>query len=157
MDSFIPATPFGILILLDFYKIDIERKNVVVIGRSNIVGKPMSILLSNRGKNRDCTVTLCHSKTKDIESITKQADVIIAAVGIPKFVKANFVKPGAVVIDVGINRVNNQSEKGYEIVGDVDYEEVLPFCSAISPVPGGVGLMTIIGLLKNTIKAFSSF
>ena len=154
IDSFIPATPFGILLLLDFYKIDIEGKNVAVIGRSNIVGKPMSILLSNKGKNRNCTVTLCHSKTANMEQITKQADVVIAAIGIPNFITKNFIKPNAILIDVGINRVNNNSAKGYEIVGDIDFKNVSTNCSAITPVPGGVGLMTIVALLTNTIRSF---
>ncbi|MCX8481012.1 MAG: bifunctional 5,10-methylenetetrahydrofolate dehydrogenase/5,10-methenyltetrahydrofolate cyclohydrolase [Sediminibacterium sp.] len=152
--GFIPATPLGILLLLDFYKIDIEGKNVAVIGRSNIVGKPMAILLSNKGKNRNCTVTLCHSKTANIEEITRQADVVIAAIGIPNFITKNFIKPNAILIDVGINRVNNNSAKGYEIVGDIDFKNVSTICSAITPVPGGVGLMTIVALLTNTIHSF---
>lgn len=152
--SFISATPYGILLLLQHYKIDTAGKQVVVIGRSNIVGTPISILLSRNNVNGNATVTLCHSRTKNINELCQQADIIIAAIGKSKFVTADMVKQGAVVIDVGINRVKDESKKsGYALTGDVDFENVAPKTSYISPVPGGVGLMTIAALLTNTYKA----
>jgi methylenetetrahydrofolate dehydrogenase (NADP+)/methenyltetrahydrofolate cyclohydrolase len=152
--SFISATPYGILLLLQHYKIDTAGKQVVVIGRSNIVGTPISILLSRNNVNGNATVTLCHSRTKNISELCQQADIIIAAIGKSKFVTADMVKQGAVVIDVGINRVKDESKKsGYALTGDVDFENVAPKTSYISPVPGGVGLMTIAALLTNTYKA----
>jgi methylenetetrahydrofolate dehydrogenase (NADP+) / methenyltetrahydrofolate cyclohydrolase len=154
--SFISATPYGILLLLQHYKIDTAGKQVVVIGRSNIVGTPISILLSRNNVNGNATVTLCHSRTKNISELCQQADIIIAAIGKSKFVTADMVKQGAVVIDVGINRVKDESKKsGYALIGDVDFENVAPKTSYISPVPGGVGLMTIAALLTNTYNAAS--
>lgn len=154
IDTFIPATPFGILLLLEQYNISLKGKNAVVIGRSNIVGRPMSILLSRNADPGNATVTLCHSHTKNIKEICKHADIIITALGRPGFLKEDFVKEGAIIIDVGITRVNDTSKKtGYAIRGDVDFENVAPKCSYITPVPGGVGLMTIAGLLKNTLRA----
>ena len=146
-----PATPFGILELLKRSDVEIAGKHVVVMGRSNIVGTPISVMLSRKGI--DATVTMCHSKTKNIEEITRQADILIVAIGQPQFVKANMVKEGAVVIDVGIHRIKDDSEKGYHIVGDVDFDEVYPKVSKITPVPGGVGPMTIVSLLYNTLQA----
>jgi methylenetetrahydrofolate dehydrogenase (NADP+) / methenyltetrahydrofolate cyclohydrolase len=155
LPTFIPATPYGIMLMLDHFNIDTKGKHAVVIGRSNIVGRPMSILLSSNLPKGNCTVTLCHSHTKDLQEICQQADIIVAALGRPGFVKANMVKEGAIVIDVGITRVEDASAaKGYRIKGDVDYNEVAPKTSAITPVPGGVGLMTIAGLLKNTMQAY---
>lgn len=155
MPSFIPATPYGIMLMLEYYNIDTKGKHAVVIGRSNIVGRPMSILLSSNSKYGNCTVTVCHSHTKDLSYFTRQADIVIAALGKPAFVKADMVKEGAIVIDVGISRVEDAAHaKGYRIQGDVDYDDVAPKCAAITPVPGGVGLMTIAGLLKNTLQAY---
>lgn len=152
LPSFIPATPFGILELLKRYEIQTEGKNVVVIGRSDIVGRPMSILLSQKQWN--ATVTLTHSRTQNLHQYTQQADIIIAALGIPNFLKADIVKKGVVVIDVGITRVKDEtSAKGYRIVGDVDYHSVKEKASYITPVPGGVGPMTIAMLMKNTLLA----
>jgi methylenetetrahydrofolate dehydrogenase (NADP+) / methenyltetrahydrofolate cyclohydrolase len=153
--TFISATPFGILLLLQHYKIETSGKNVVIIGRSNNVGTPLSILLSrNNNEYGNATVTLCHSRTKDIQSIAQKADILIAAIGKPKFVTADMVKENAVVIDVGINRVKDETKKsGFALKGDVDFENVAPKCSYITPVPGGVGLMTIAALLMNTYKA----
>ena len=154
MDSFIPATPQGIIELIDRYDIDTEGKNTVVIGRSNIVGRPISILMSNKSKPGNSTVTLVHSRTPDIQSFTKKADIIIVALGIPNFLKSDMIKQGSVVIDVGITRVEDKTKKkGYRIVGDVDFESVKTKVSYITPVPGGVGPMTIAMLLKNTLKA----
>ena len=154
MESFIPATPYGIIELLDRYEIETSGKDCVVIGRSNIVGRPISILLSQKSKKGNATVTLAHSKTKNLKSITKNADIIISALGIPEFLKSDMVKKGVVIIDVGITRVPDQSSsKGYVIKGDVDYQNVLEKSSAITPVPGGVGPMTISMLLKNTFLA----
>jgi len=154
MESFIPATPYGIIELLDRYEIETSGKDCVVIGRSNIVGRPISILLSQKSKKGNATVTLAHSKTKNLKSITKNADIIISALGIPGFLKSDMVKKGVVIIDVGITRVPDQSSsKGYVIKGDVDYQNVLEKSSAITPVPGGVGPMTISMLLKNTFLA----
>jgi methylenetetrahydrofolate dehydrogenase (NADP+) / methenyltetrahydrofolate cyclohydrolase len=154
MPTFIPATPFGIMELLDRYNVPTAGKHTVVIGRSHIVGRPMSILMSKRGEPGDSTVTLTHSRTKDIEEFTKQADIVITALGKPEFLKANMVKDGVTVIDVGITRVDDSSrERGYRIVGDVDFQEVSAKASYITPVPGGVGPMTIAMLMKNTLIA----
>jgi methylenetetrahydrofolate dehydrogenase (NADP+)/methenyltetrahydrofolate cyclohydrolase len=152
--TFISATPFGILLLLQHYHISTTGKHVVIIGRSNTVGTPLSILLSRNNDMGNATVTLCHSHTKDLTSICRQADILIAAIGRPKFVTADMVKENAVVIDVGINRIKDETKKrGFALKGDVDFENVAPKCSFISPVPGGVGLMTIAALLKNTFHA----
>ncbi|MGN6340029.1 MAG: bifunctional 5,10-methylenetetrahydrofolate dehydrogenase/5,10-methenyltetrahydrofolate cyclohydrolase [Ginsengibacter sp.] len=152
--SFISATPYGILLMLQHYGIETSGKNVAVIGRSHTVGTPISILLSRNNATGNATVTLCHSRTKDLPSVCRQADIIIAAIGKPKFVTADMVKENAVVIDVGINRVKDESKKsGFALKGDVDFENVASKCSYISPVPGGVGLMTIAALLMNTFKA----
>ncbi len=152
--SYIPATPKGIMQLLERYKIETAGKHAVVLGRSNIVGTPMSILLSRNNYPGNCTVTTVHSHTKNIKEILLQADIIIAAIGKPGFVKGDMVKEGAVVIDVGITRVESSKTKnGYKLLGDVAFEEVAPKCSYITPVPGGVGPMTIIGLLQNTLLA----
>lgn len=152
--TFIPATPYGILLLLEHYKINTKGKHAVVIGRSNIVGRPMSILLSAAGNPGNCTVTLCHSHTHNLKELCAMGDIIVAALGKPEFVKADMVKEGAIVIDVGITRVADPSKKsGFKLKGDVAYEEVAPKCSYITPVPGGVGPMTIAALLKNTFKA----
>ena len=154
--SFISATPYGIILMLKHYQIETEGKHVVIVGRSNIVGTPVSVLLSRNNEYGNATVTLCHSRTKDLQSICRQADILIAAIGKPKFVTANMVKENAVVIDVGINRVNDATRKsGYSLKGDVDFENVAPKCLYITPVPGGVGLMTIAALLMNTYKAAS--
>lgn len=152
-DTFISATPFGIIMLLEHYNIDTKGKNCVVLGRSNIVGRPIANLLSQKAYPGDCTVTICHSRTQNIAEYTRKADIIIAAIGIPEFLKGDMVKEGAVVVDVGITRVPADNEKGYRIVGDVDFDEVAPKCSYITPVPGGVGPMTIVSLMKNTFKA----
>ncbi len=153
LPAFVSATPAGILTMLERYKIDTAGKHCVVIGRSNIVGTPMSILLSRNTNPGNCTVTICHSRTKNLEEICRNADIIIAALGKPEFVTANMVKEGAVVVDVGISRMHADNEKGYVIKGDVKFDEVAPKCFAISPVPGGVGLMTVVSLLMNTMKA----
>ncbi|WP_432223016.1 bifunctional 5,10-methylenetetrahydrofolate dehydrogenase/5,10-methenyltetrahydrofolate cyclohydrolase [Flavobacterium sp. TMP13] len=154
MDTFIPATPFGIMQLLERYKVETSGKHTVVIGRSHIVGRPMSILMSRKGYPGDSTVTITHSRTKNIEEYTKNADIIITALGVPNYLKANMVKEGVVVIDVGITRVEDASHpKGYLITGDVDFAEVSKKASFITPVPGGVGPMTIAMLLKNTLLA----
>ncbi len=154
LDTFIPATPYGIMLMLEHFNIDTTGKHAVVIGRSNIVGRPMSILLSSPHRYGNCTVTVCHSKTNDLASFTRQADIIVAALGKPGFLKADMVKQGAVVVDVGITRVPDASKKkGFAIKGDVDFEEVAPKSSWITPVPGGVGLMTIGALMMNTLKA----
>ncbi len=154
LETFVPATPLGIMLMLKHYNIETEGKNAVVIGRSNIVGRPMSILLSQNTNPGNCTVTLCHSRTKNLENICKHADIIIAALGIPGFLTADMVKEGAVVVDVGITRVADETKKtGFAIKGDVDFENVAPKCSFITPVPGGVGLMTIAALLQNTLLA----
>ena len=153
-DTFLPATPYGILLMLSYYGIDLSGKHCVVIGRSNIVGTPMSILLSRNNAYGNATVTLTHSKTKDLKAHCLQADVIIAAIGIPYFLKADMVKEGAIVIDVGINRIEDASKKsGSRLVGDVDFDAVAPQCSYITPVPKGVGPMTICGLMQNTLNA----
>jgi methylenetetrahydrofolate dehydrogenase (NADP+) / methenyltetrahydrofolate cyclohydrolase len=154
LETFIPATPYGIMMMLQHYNIETSGKNAVVIGRSNIVGRPMSILLSQNTTYGNCTVTLCHSRTNNLEKICRDADIIVAALGIPGFLTAEMVKEGAVVIDVGITRVAAPSKKsGFAIKGDVDFENVAPKCSYITPVPGGVGLMTIAALLQNTLAA----
>ena len=154
MTTFIPATPFGILELLDRYNVDTQGKHTVVIGRSHIVGRPMSILMGRKGFPGNSTVTLTHSHTKNITQITSQADIIISALGVPNFLKAEMVKDDVVIIDVGITRVPDEnSEKGYRITGDVDFENVSKKASFITPVPGGVGPMTIAMLLKNTLLA----
>jgi methylenetetrahydrofolate dehydrogenase (NADP+)/methenyltetrahydrofolate cyclohydrolase len=154
MDTFIPATPFGIMQLLERYKVDTVGKHTVVIGRSHIVGRPMSILMSRKGNPGDSTVTLTHSRTKNIEEFTKNADIIITALGVPNYLKADMVKDGVVVIDVGITRVEDPSHpKGYVITGDVDFDGVSKKSSFITPVPGGVGPMTIAMLLQNTLLA----
>ena len=155
LPAFISATPYGILLLLEHYKIETKGMHAVVIGRSNIVGRPISILLSSNIETGNCTVTLCHSYTKNIKEICLQADIIICALGKPGFLKADMVKEGAVVVDVGITRVDDATKsKKYKITGDADFENVSPKTSYISPVPGGVGLMTIAALLMNTYKAY---
>ncbi|MHC5201340.1 bifunctional methylenetetrahydrofolate dehydrogenase/methenyltetrahydrofolate cyclohydrolase FolD [Myroides sp. LJL119] len=154
METFLPATPYGIMELLQRYEVPTCGKNVVVIGRSHIVGRPISILLSRKGNPGDATVTLTHSRTKDLHEITQKADIIISALGVPHFLKADMVKPGVTIIDVGITRVQDDSnERGYVIAGDVDFENVSKKASFITPVPGGVGPMTIAMLLKNTLLA----
>lgn len=154
LPAFVSATPAGIMELFSRYKIETAGKHCVILGRSNIVGRPMSVLMSQKGKVGDATVTVCHSRTKDIEGICKQADIIIAALGSPEFVKASMVKDGAVVIDVGTTRVKSDKTKsGFKLTGDVTFDEVAPKCSYITPVPGGVGPMTIVSLLKNTLLA----
>ncbi len=154
LPSFLPATPYGILQLIERYNIPTEGKHAVVIGRSHIVGSPMSILLARSSYPGNCTVTLTHSKTKNLAEITRTADILVVALGRPEFVTADMVKEGATVIDVGITRLNDEtSAKGYRVVGDVHFESVAPKCSFITPVPGGVGPMTIASLLKNTLLA----
>ena len=153
MQTFIPATPFGIMELLERYKVETQGKHVVVIGRSHIVGRPMSILMGRKGYPGNATVTLAHSHTQNIEELTKQADIIITALGVPNYLKADMVKDGVTVIDVGITRVPADNEKGYKITGDVDFEMVSKKAAFITPVPGGVGPMTIAMLLKNTLLA----
>jgi len=156
MDSFIPATPHGIIELLERYKINTKGKHCVVLGRSQIVGRPISILMSQKIKSGNATVTLAHSQTKNLENLTKTADIIISALGIPEFIKPHMVKKSSIIIDVGITRVKDSSnKKGYTIKGDVDFDKVSPICSYITPVPGGVGPMTIAMLLKNTLRARS--
>ena len=150
---FIPCTPKGIMEILKYYKIKLDGKHVVVVGRSNIVGRPISILTSLKGENSNGTTTICHSGTKNIGNHTKAADVVIVALGVPGFLKENMIKEGAVVIDVGINRVDDNTEKGYRLVGDVDWEEICKKAAAITPVPGGVGPMTIAMLVQNTVEA----
>ncbi len=154
LPTFIPATPHGIMLMLEHYKINTAGMHAVVIGRSNIVGRPMSILLSENKNPGNCTVTLCHSKTKNIAELCRNADIIVAALGKPGFVTADWVKDGAIVIDVGITRVADATKKsGFRLRGDVDYESVAPKCSWITPVPGGVGPMTIAALLNNTYRS----
>ena len=155
LPTFIPATPYGIMLMLEHFNIETKGKHAVVIGRSNIVGRPMSILLSSNIKGGNCTVTICHSHTPNLKEFCLQADILVAALGKPEFVKADMVKEGAIVIDVGITRVDDPTaKKGFRIKGDVAFDEVAPKTSAITPVPGGVGLMTIAGLLKNTLQAY---
>lgn len=154
LSTYIPATPYGIMLLLEHYKIDTNGMHAVVVGRSNIVGRPISILLSENKNPGNCTVTICHSKTKNIAELCRNADIIVAALGRAEFVTADMVKEGAIVIDVGITRVADTTKKsGFKLKGDVNYEKVAPKCSYITPVPGGVGPMTIAALLKNTFKA----
>ena len=154
MSTFIPATPFGILELLERYNVQTQGKHTVVIGRSHIVGRPMSILMGRKGFPGNSTVTVTHTHTKNITQITSQADIIISALGVPNYLKAEMIKDDAVIIDVGITRVADETtEKGYRIVGDVDFENVSKKASFITPVPGGVGPMTIAMLLKNTLIA----
>ncbi|WP_118952340.1 bifunctional methylenetetrahydrofolate dehydrogenase/methenyltetrahydrofolate cyclohydrolase FolD [Taibaiella helva] len=152
--TFISATPNGIMMMLEHYDIDTAGKHCVVIGRSNIVGTPMSILLSRNSNPGNCTVTLCHSKTRNLKELCLQADIVVAAIGRPHYVTADMVKEGAIVIDVGINRIEDSSKKsGFRLVGDVDFDAVAGKCSYITPVPGGVGKMTICALMKNTLLA----
>ncbi|MGV3704612.1 MAG: bifunctional 5,10-methylenetetrahydrofolate dehydrogenase/5,10-methenyltetrahydrofolate cyclohydrolase [Arcticibacter sp.] len=154
LPCFIPATPYGILMMLEEYKIETSGKHCVVVGRSNIVGSPMSILMARNAYPGNCTVTLTHSRTKDLKDVVASADIIVAAIGKKNFVTADMVKPGAVIIDVGINReVSETTKSGYKLYGDVDFENVAEQASWITPVPGGVGLMTIVGLLKNTLAS----
>jgi methylenetetrahydrofolate dehydrogenase (NADP+)/methenyltetrahydrofolate cyclohydrolase len=154
LPCFLPATPFGIMLMLEFYGIETSGKNCVVIGRSNIVGSPMSILMARNSNPGNATVTLTHSKTKNLKEITLKADIIIVAIGRKNYLTADMVKDGAVIIDVGMNRETSKTTKsGYKLFGDVDFENVAPKCSYITPVPGGVGLMTIVSLLKNTLSA----
>ena len=154
LPCFLPATPFGIMLMLEFYGIDTVGKNCVVIGRSNIVGSPMSILMARNANPGNATVTLTHSRTQHLKEICQKADIIIAAIGKKNFVTADMVKDGAVVIDVGMNReTSDKTKSGYKLFGDVDFENVAPKCSYITPVPGGVGLMTIVSLLRNTLSA----
>lgn len=154
LPAFIPATPHGIMLLLEHYKIETRGKHAVVVGRSNIVGRPMSILLSGNTNPGNCTVTICHSHTKNLKELCLQADIIVAALGKPEFVTADMVKDGAVIIDVGITRVEDTGKKsGFRLKGDVQFETVAPKCSWITPVPGGVGPMTIAALMKNTFTS----
>lgn len=157
LQTFVPATPYGIMLMLEHFNIDTKGKHAVVVGRSNIVGRPMSILLSGNTKYGNCTVTICHSHTKNLQEICLQADILVAALGRPEFVKADMVKEGAIIIDVGITRVEDATaKKGFRLKGDVAFTEVAEKASAITPVPGGVGLMTIAGLLKNTLQAYEA-
>jgi len=154
LPCFLPATPFGIMLMLEFYEIETAGKNCVVIGRSNIVGSPMSVLMARNANPGNATVTLTHSRTENIKEICQKADIIIVAIGKKNFLTADMVKDGAVVIDVGMNReTSDQTKSGYKLFGDVDFENVAPKCSYITPVPGGVGLMTIVSLLRNTLSA----
>lgn len=155
LPTFIPATPYGIMLMLEHYNLETKGKHAVVVGRSNIVGRPMSILLSSNTKYGNATVTVCHSHTNNLNAICLTADIIVAALGRPGFVKEHMVKDGAIVIDVGITRVEDSTTKsGFRLKGDVDFEHVAPITSAITPVPGGVGPMTIAGLMKNTMEAY---
>ncbi|MCP9235308.1 bifunctional methylenetetrahydrofolate dehydrogenase/methenyltetrahydrofolate cyclohydrolase FolD [Lewinella sp. JB7] len=154
LESYLPATPNGIMVMLERYGIETSGKEVVVLGRSNIVGTPMTVLLSRKNNPGNATVTLCHSRTKDLAEHTRRADIIVAAIGIPEMVTADMVKDGAVIIDVGINRVDDSSRpRGYRLAGDVDYVGLKDKVSAMTPVPGGVGPMTVVSLLMNTLKA----
>jgi methylenetetrahydrofolate dehydrogenase (NADP+) / methenyltetrahydrofolate cyclohydrolase len=154
LPCYLPATPFGILEIIRRYEIPTAGKEVVVIGRSNIVGSPISIMMARKGYPGDATVTICHSRTQNLAEHTLKADIIIAAIGQAEFLKADMVKPGAVVIDVGINRVDDPgTSSGYRLTGDVDYENVAPKCAWITPVPGGVGQLTVAALLMNTLKS----
>ena len=154
LPALLPATPSGIIKLLELYNIETKGKSCVIIGRSNIVGRPLANLLSHKGTYADCTVTLCHSNTKNIEDYTRNADIVVTALGKPGFLKADMIKEGAIVIDVGITRIPDSSKKsGYRLSGDVDFESVAPKCSWITPVPGGVGPMTIVSLLSNTLQS----
>ena len=151
--QFIPCTPKGVMRIFEHYNIELNGMHVVIIGRSNIVGRPLSILTSLKTSYANATTTICHSGTPDIPKIAKQADILIAAIGVPEMIDESYIKPGAVVIDVGINRVEDDSEKGYKLVGDVNFESVNGIASAITPVPGGVGPMTIAMLVENTVEA----
>jgi methylenetetrahydrofolate dehydrogenase (NADP+) / methenyltetrahydrofolate cyclohydrolase len=154
LPGFVPATPYGILLLMEHFKIDTKGKHAVVVGRSNIVGRPMSVLLSSNIKAGNCTVTICHSHTHDIKAHCLRADIIVAALGKPGFVTADMVKEGAIIIDVGITRLEDSSRKsGFRLKGDVDFDAVAPKCEFITPVPGGVGPMTIAALMKNTFAS----
>ena len=154
-ECFVPATPMGICTLLERYGIETVGKHCVVLGRSNIVGTPVANLLSRKGV--DCTVTMCHSRTQNLAELTRQADILVVAIGKPEFVTADMVKPGAVVVDVGIHRVQDATKKsGYRIIGDVKHSEVDAKCSWVTPVPGGVGPLTIVSLLQNTLKAYKT-
>lgn len=154
-DAFLPATPMGVCSILEHYNIETEGKHCVVVGRSNIVGTPVANLLSRNKKGANCTVTLCHSRTRNLPEITRQADILVVAIGKLEFVTVDMVKPGAVVIDVGIHRVPDETKKsGYHLAGDVKHSEVDSLCSWVTPVPGGVGPLTIVSLLQNTMKAY---
>jgi methylenetetrahydrofolate dehydrogenase (NADP+) / methenyltetrahydrofolate cyclohydrolase len=154
LPAYLPATPYGIMKLLEYYKVETEGKRCVVLGRSNIVGTPISILMSRKANPGNATVTLCHSKTPNLADIAREADILISAIGRPHYVTADMVKEGAVVIDVGIHRVpSDETKSGFRLIGDVDFDRVSRKASLITPVPGGVGLMTIVSLLSNTIKA----
>ena len=154
LPSFLPATPYGIMLMLTEYGIDTSGKHCVVVGRSNIVGSPMSILMARNTNPGNCTVTICHSRTPDIKKFTLDADILIVAIGRKNFITADMVKDGVIVIDVGMNReTSTETKSGYKLYGDVDFENVAPKSSWITPVPGGVGLMTIVGLLKNTLAS----
>ena len=154
LPCFVSATPQGIIELLKRYKVDTQGKHCVVLGRSNIVGKPMAQLLLHKGNPGDCTVTVCHSRTPNIKELCLEADIIVAALGVPEFLKADMVRPGAVIIDVGTTRVPDASKKsGFRLSGDVAFDEVAPKASYITPVPGGVGPMTIVSLMLNTLQA----
>ncbi|WP_113652743.1 bifunctional 5,10-methylenetetrahydrofolate dehydrogenase/5,10-methenyltetrahydrofolate cyclohydrolase [Pedobacter namyangjuensis] len=154
LPCFIPATPYGILLMLQAYNIDTTGKHCVVVGRSNIVGSPMSILMARNANPGNCTVSLTHSKTKNLKEMVLQGDIVVAAIGRKNFVTADMIKPGAIIIDVGINReTSTETKSGFKLYGDVDFENVAPKSSWITPVPGGVGLMTIVGLLKNTLAS----
>ena len=153
--NFIPCTPSGCLEILRYYKIEVKSKHVVVVGRSNIVGKPIMALLSQKFEIGNATVTICHTGTKNIQDYTRQADILIVAVGQPEYIHADMIKEGVHILDIGINRVSDNSDKGYKIVGDVNYNSVLPLAKSITPVPGGIGPMTITMLLKNTVTAAS--
>lgn len=156
-EGFVSATPLGVMMMLEAYGIETSGKHCVIVGRSNIVGRPMSLLMSSNRKFGNATVTVCHSRTKDIQNFTRQADILIAALGKPGFITGDMVKPGAVIIDVGITRIDDASRKsGFYLKGDVDFESVAPQSSYITPVPGGVGLMTIAALLSNTFKAYKN-
>ncbi len=157
MEAFLPATPYGIMTLLERYNIDTRGKNCVVIGRSRIVGRPMSILMSSKGNPGDATVTVVHSHTQNIEEFTQKADIIIVALGAPKYLKGDMIKDGAVIVDVGITRVEDDGEKGYHLEGDVDYDSCEPKAGWITPVPGGVGPMTRAMLMKNTLLAYKRY
>lgn len=154
-DSYVPATPMGVVSLLKHYNIETSGKHCVVVGRSNIVGTPMALLMSRNLDSANCTVTICHSRTKNLAEITRQADILIVAIGKPEFITADMVKEGCVLVDVGIHRIPDETKKsGYRIVGDVKHDEVDSLCSWVSPVPGGVGPLTICSLLENTFKAY---
>lgn len=156
MEALLPATPFGIMTLLERYNVETKGKNCIVIGRSRIVGRPMSILLSSRGKAGDATVTVVHSHTPNVADYTKKADIIIVALGIPEYLKGDMIKEGAVIVDVGITRVEDDSERGYHLAGDVEFSSCEPKASWITPVPGGVGPMTRAMLMKNTLLAYQN-